>query len=725
MRRGSGSASASASASATRYCTPIVTTGNDRSRVNASASSFHNLLNSNQSDQNYRPSPPSAQGTSGDGNSGGNVSGSGGRHDEYDSHMRYYHRPYPTLRGGQPSPTRYEDSANSSAAGGAGGPSSANHNSSMSAPSAPGSGASSQPPSSDHRYGPTGASEPHGYNNHGHGHSSSHAYGSHGNPPSSYAQGQHSPAYATPVFPRGGAPPGPVPESSRSNPHGAPSHGGHGHTQSHSQNKYPPPSSYYDPHGHGHPPPPPHHGPYPPPPPHSNPAAPYPRHDAPYPPPHSSYSPYGAPPPYGGQGYPSPYDHPHYAHGHGPPPPHGHGPPHAHPMHYNPQGYPLPPGDKKRRRDGGRKAPKPPKRKKMYSDFVGVTYNKTHAKFQACITHYRKQHYLGRYKLACDAAKAYDQSAKLLKGNGWKINFQSEKEYLEAKEKEFKEVVEKRQATGFTDLITLRKSYEATFPSEDTLREKLGLVPKPPVHHPGMMGYSSNIPVPAQGYQQQRAPMMQQPRSQAPAPAPVSISGAKSHQTPGTNTASLTSATSTVQPTPSTDANLASTTEKSQNQGQPAVTPSPAQLQQQNQQKSASLPKTSELMNEPFMSPGFAMASPSVNSLLGGGTPFSSIMPESSIKFKSGSSVNSSSENKRDLDMISSNIFQSPKDKMSLSTSEASATAAGTVSATKPAQSQSTLMVEEKDASGQSKKSEKGKGDLAAASALLTIARPN
>ena len=36
------------------------------------------------------------------------------------------------------------------------------------------------------------------------------------------------------------------------------------------------------------------------------------------------------------------------------------------------------------------------KHKDMYSDFVGVTYNKIHAKYQACITHYRKQHYLGR-----------------------------------------------------------------------------------------------------------------------------------------------------------------------------------------------------------------------------------------------------------------------------------------------------------------------------------------
>jgi hypothetical protein len=87
---------------------------------------------------------------------------------------------------------------------------------------------------------------------------------------------------------------------------------------------------------------------------------------------------------------------------------------------------------------------KPPRRKKMYSDFVGVTYNKTHAKFQACITHYRKQYYLGRYKLAVDAAKAYDESAKVLKGEGWKINFQTEEAYELAKMKEI-ELNEKKR----------------------------------------------------------------------------------------------------------------------------------------------------------------------------------------------------------------------------------------------------------------------------------------
>ncbi|KAL7547976.1 hypothetical protein ACHAWF_011251, partial [Thalassiosira exigua] len=80
------------------------------------------------------------------------------------------------------------------------------------------------------------------------------------------------------------------------------------------------------------------------------------------------------------------------------------------------------------------------RKKKMYSDFVGVTYNKTHAKYQACITHYRKQHYLGRYKLAVDAALAYDESARLLKGSSWKVNFPSRQAYDEAKEKELERI---------------------------------------------------------------------------------------------------------------------------------------------------------------------------------------------------------------------------------------------------------------------------------------------
>lgn len=83
------------------------------------------------------------------------------------------------------------------------------------------------------------------------------------------------------------------------------------------------------------------------------------------------------------------------------------------------------------------------KKKKMYSNFVGVTYNKTHAKYQSCITHYRKQHYLGRYKLACDAALAYDESAKLLKGKAWKVNFPTRQAYEQEREKEIHHTIER------------------------------------------------------------------------------------------------------------------------------------------------------------------------------------------------------------------------------------------------------------------------------------------
>jgi len=80
------------------------------------------------------------------------------------------------------------------------------------------------------------------------------------------------------------------------------------------------------------------------------------------------------------------------------------------------------------------------RKRKMYSDFVGVTYNLTHAKYQSCITHYRKQHYLGRYKLAVDAALAYDESARLLKGPSWKVNFPTREAYEKARKEEMQHV---------------------------------------------------------------------------------------------------------------------------------------------------------------------------------------------------------------------------------------------------------------------------------------------
>jgi hypothetical protein len=336
----------------------------------------------------------------------------------------------------------------------------------------------------------------------------------------------------------------------------------------------------------------------------------------------------------------------------------------------------------------------------MYSDFVGVTYNKTHAKFQACITHYRKQHYLGRYKLACDAAKAYDQSAKLLKGNGWKINFQKEEEYRIAKEKEFREVEEKRQGSGI-DSHTLRKAYEATFPTEAALREKLGLQPK--AKHPSGMPMQQGGSI-SHGYGDNE-------------PSRSEHRDGNVTQTPNTEAAS-NSNSGVLRPVPNNDVSTSQKASMEKSQGQPAVTPSP-NLQNLN--------KSSTIMKDPSLSASY---SPSANSLLGG-TPLS--MPGSSMKFQSASKPTSSGNN-RDLDMVSTNMFQSPKEKMT-STKGIGIPPTETPSLATPTPSKTPMAAMEKlsDNETPSVKSldqesgaQKGTGDLAAASALLTIAQePN
>ena len=86
------------------------------------------------------------------------------------------------------------------------------------------------------------------------------------------------------------------------------------------------------------------------------------------------------------------------------------------------------------------------RRQKLYSNYTGVTYSKLHTKYQACVTHYCKQHHLGRYELAVDAARAYDESAKLLKGYAWKLNFGTVEEYELAKKRELEYLMSKEHA---------------------------------------------------------------------------------------------------------------------------------------------------------------------------------------------------------------------------------------------------------------------------------------
>lgn len=404
------------------------------------------------------------------------------------------------------------------------------------------------------------------------------------------------------------------------------------------------------------------------------------RQDPRYPPPPPHHMPYIGKGPYGG-------GHPHY-------------PGYPSPYQYMPHTAGVSQKKKRKMNDGTNKPSKNRKRKKMYSDFVGVTYNKTHAKFQACITHYRKQHYLGRYKLACDAAKAYDQSAKMLKGDAWKINFQSEEEYEAARERELKEVEEKRKLSG-PEVENFRESFVSSFPSEAVLREKLGIdETNSNIGDHAPSGFVRNNP---QGMVASKdkndsnknithqAAMATQPTCPKSVPTPASAlntaSSGKELLASGDDKTSNT---------------VAPGTTKNENQGlaKSAVTPSPNVFN--NLTKNSSM-----LMTEPLMSPAIKMgSSPSAHSLLGG-TPFS--MPGSSMKFNS-TTKNQSENIHRDLGPVSSNIFQSPfmKD-FSVSTKNPAGTRNHERNETMP------KMKEAEDSD------DKGKGDLSAASALLMM----
>jgi len=664
-----------------------VTGGNDRTRVTANS---HSTSQSRQPEQNYRPSPPQ-----------------GGNQDDYD-YLRHYHRTFPTMRGGQPSPPRFDEAHRRPSAGAGAGPHS-------------GSGAGAGP------------------------HSGS------GTGPSSAT----SPMYATPNFPRGGANdqgrhPGPVHSGDHPHPNAtAPHHGSHSkynqssappppappHHHGHSQGQGPHShqmGGYYDPNNQ-------HHGQhgvnaYPPPPHHHHAHAPYPpRQEGHYPPPpppsyNMGVSPYGPPPPY--PGYPPSYGQPVPGQG----PNQAHGNPHYPPNMGYPPNYNSDATKKRKKPETKRKAPKAPKRKKMYSDFVGVTYNKTHAKFQACITHYRKQYYLGRYKLASDAAKAYDQSAKMLKGEGWKINFSSNEEYMTAREKEMKIVEEKKLDEG-GDNTALRKAYAVVFPTEVALREKLGLAaigslsknpksfveqqqqqtglhPAPantaaPMQQQRMGGASSYIVHPPQGPYTNQVPstMMQHPQNYGPpAPSPNAAAGASA------NTGGP----------PSLHGHGRGNIHQSHSQSTLAVTPSPNV--QAHVHTHALNAKSSTLMNEPLMSPGFGLGtdgSPSAMSILGG-TPFSmpgSTMKNSSVmKAPQDSSMNHHSQ--RDLDPVSSNIFKSPDEKMTMMHHCNSMGNAIQGHGLGLGQVQSRIESINNDKRDES---DKGKGDLTAASALLMM----
>jgi len=262
-------------------------------------------------------------------------------------------------------------------------------------------------------------------------------------------------------------------------------------------------------------------------------------------------------------------------------------------------------------------ATKAPRRKKMYSDFVGVTYNKTHAKYQACITHYRKQHYLGRYKLAVDAARAYDQSAKLLKGDSWKINFQTDQDYEIAKAKEM-EMIERRRHEaemkngGCGGNVNSRSQYDST---SRMVKEKLGL----------------------------RVPLSQDPSVVAEKMLKDRLSAVAKQAADHADQLKMNgmdfSKKAKNNALASLKKNEATKTESDSKAAKSAVTPSPHQSQSTNKQQSM-------LINQALMSPPFmGNKSPTVESLLAQQSPSFQTSQGASDKSNTGASATPSSLN--------------------------------------------------------------------------------
>ena len=69
------------------------------------------------------------------------------------------------------------------------------------------------------------------------------------------------------------------------------------------------------------------------------------------------------------------------------------------------------------------------------AEYVGVSYSRARNQYQARVCILQKQQYCGRYRLAADAAKAYDDTIKRL-GLQREANFSSKEEYLVARREE-------------------------------------------------------------------------------------------------------------------------------------------------------------------------------------------------------------------------------------------------------------------------------------------------
>ncbi|KAL3783792.1 hypothetical protein HJC23_000381 [Cyclotella cryptica] len=102
----------------------------------------------------------------------------------------------------------------------------------------------------------------------------------------------------------------------------------------------------------------------------------------------------------------------------------------------------------------------------MASKFMGVTFKNREQKYEVTISHNtkKKKIYLGQYRLESDAALAYDEAVKILKGNGEKTNFKSKDEYEQSRSKEVADCgVISDHVGSFEDISARVKGFVAKF----------------------------------------------------------------------------------------------------------------------------------------------------------------------------------------------------------------------------------------------------------------------
>ncbi|EED90376.1 pathogenesis-related transcription factor, partial [Thalassiosira pseudonana CCMP1335] len=73
-------------------------------------------------------------------------------------------------------------------------------------------------------------------------------------------------------------------------------------------------------------------------------------------------------------------------------------------------------------------------------EYVGIYFDQSRGmgtgRYQSQIYNCNKKYHLGTYILACDAARAYDEGARAVKGDDWKFNFSSVKSHEDVRMEE-------------------------------------------------------------------------------------------------------------------------------------------------------------------------------------------------------------------------------------------------------------------------------------------------